>query len=139
MARGSIKGWDETKRNINKLARAAGHQAVRDGVYGIALDAAAEIRARIKSGKTGNLKRSVRARKFSKKNGQFIAFTAIDRKIEPHAHLVEFGHRTLSGSHVAAHPFFRPVMRRYRNGKYLKRMEKVMQGLVRKVRPDGNW
>jgi len=139
MARGSITGWEEVKRNINKFARIAGHQAVRDGVYGISLDAAEEIRARTPVGPTGNLRRSIRARKFSKEKGQFIAFTAIDRKIAPHAHLVEFGHRTLDGGHVPAHPFFRPVMRKYRNGKYLKRMEKVMQGIVRKVRPDGNW
>ena len=137
MAR-QIRGWEELKRNLNRLAQIAGDQDVRDGVYGIAVEAAGEVRARAPQGKTGNLKRSVVAKQFKRK-GDMIAFTAIDRKIAPHAHLVENGHMTRGGGNVPAHPFFKPVMNRYRNGKYLKRVQAVLQAKIKKVRPDGVW
>lgn len=57
----------------------------------------------------GNLKRGIVAWAFSNQiKGRPAAFVAIDYRIAPHAHLVEFGH---GGPHPAGpHPFFRPAI-----------------------------
>ncbi len=64
----------------------------------------------------GNLKKSWRAKKFrDKRPGGPAIWVANERKLAPHAHLVEFGH---GGPHPApAHPFVRPTLDRFR-GKY---------------------
>lgn len=54
--------------------------------------------------KTGNLGDSTRKKKRRRHNDNVAgAFAAIDRKVAPHAHLLEFG-----TSKMAAKPFFRP-------------------------------
>jgi hypothetical protein len=65
---------------------------------------------------SGGLKKSWKAKKpKDKRPGNPSVFVAVDRKLGPHGHLVEFGH---GGPHPApAHPFVRPTMDRFR-GKY---------------------
>ena len=66
---------------------------------------------------TGNIKRSIVAKKF-KKQGLYEpgAFVAIDRKIAPHAHLLEYGTEArydAAGAYrgqMPAKPFFRPAI-----------------------------
>lgn len=54
-------------------------------------------------GPTGNLKRGLVAKKFQRK-GESQAFVAVDYRIAPHAHLVEYG--TVK---TRPHPFLRPA------------------------------
>ncbi len=71
-----------------------------------------EIKRRASRGPTGNLKRSPVAKRFRRKvRGEPAVFVAIDRKIAPHAHLVEFG-----TVRMAAKPFFRPTYDRMQSG-----------------------
>lgn len=65
-----------------------------------------KIQEKAPQGPTGNLKRSPIAKLMpDKSNYPAIAIAGIDRKIAPHAHLVEFG-----TSRAPAHPFFRPAV-----------------------------
>lgn len=67
----------------------------------------------------GNLRRSLVVKTFKSK-GDGIAFVAVDRKMAPHAHLVEFGH---GGPKPArTHPFFRPVVDEYSHNGRLARV-----------------
>jgi len=74
---------------------------------------AASLKNQIKNnaplGPTGRLKKSIVNKPFSRKQKENPkVFVTIDRKMAPHAHLVEFGHK---GPHPAPpHPFFRPVV-----------------------------
>lgn len=52
--------------------------------------------------KTGNLRKSIKKRKSKFKDGGYIVFANA-----PHAHLVEFGHATPSGTRVGPKPFMR--------------------------------
>lgn len=60
------------------------------------------IRDRAPRGPSGNLKRSAIAKEIRGKANNPIAIAGIDRKIAPHAHMVEFGTVKMS-----ARPFFR--------------------------------
>lgn len=65
------------------------------------------IRSEAPIGETGNLRRGMVAKNFAKeRRNNPGAFVAVDYRIAPHAHLVEHGHITKSGSHTAANPFF---------------------------------
>ncbi len=75
------------------------------------MDAAKKVKARVVAraplGPTGNLKRSIVAKKFKKKiKGSPAVFVAVDyRKKGSHAHLLEYG--TVK---MAPHPFMRPAL-----------------------------
>ncbi len=100
-----------TKELMNKLEKI--NQGLKKAAQESVLKQAEMVRDRIESkapvGPTGNLKRSAIAKLMPKKaNYPPIAIAGIDRKIAPHAHLVEYGH---GGPHPApAHPFFRPAV-----------------------------
>ena len=101
-----VEGIDELKKRFQRLASVIDSKDMANKI----VDAAVTIRDEIKSRApvvTGNLKRSVVAKKYSRlTKGNPGAFVAIDYRIGPHAHLVEYGH---GGSNPApAHPFFRP-------------------------------
>jgi|GEM_PF-1172755 hypothetical protein len=87
------------------------------------------VKPNVPVGPTGRLKLSVTTKKMPVNQGYpSVALVAIDRKIAPHAHLVESGHRTVQGGslrvsarqrkkgkgagsitgRVPAHPFFNP-------------------------------
>ena len=65
-------------------------------------------------GKTGNLKRGIVTKKWISKGHQTIYLSAVDYKISPHAHLVEYGHKLIikgqKRGKVKAYPFFRPAV-----------------------------
>jgi len=94
-----ITGIGQMVKNMKKLkgvvARESGESAMKS---------AQQIRDRIGQkaplGLTGRLKKSPVAKRYGN-----VAIAGVDRKIAPHAHLVEFG-----TSHSAAHPFFRPAV-----------------------------
>ena len=95
-----ITGIENMRDTLERLRKSTGQDKLNEAAY----KQAEVIRDRIESyapvGETGNLKRSPVAKKLDK-----VAIAAIDRKIAPHAHLVEFG-----TSHSPAHPFFRPAI-----------------------------
>ena len=67
-----------------------------------------DAKQRAPMGPTGNLKRGIVAKTFSeKRKGQPATFVAIDYRIAPHAHLVEFGARN---GHMPPTPFLRPAI-----------------------------
>lgn len=101
-----VEGMERLSRKLDELARSVDPEHIEpillDGARVIAEDA----REKAPLGPTGNLKRSLTA-KLMKRTGHLppVAIAAVDRKIAPHAHLVEFG-----TSHAPAHPFFRPAV-----------------------------
>lgn len=95
-----IEGIEQFESNIKKLLNVTDFKEMKP-VY---LEAAELVRDRIKDnapqGPTGNLKRSPVAKALDN-----VVIAGIDRKIAPHAHLLEFG--TVK---MAARPFFRPAI-----------------------------
>lgn len=86
-----------------------------DKVEPILLEGARIIANRMREkapvGPTGSLRASIVARQLKRLGkGPAPAVAAVDRKIAPHAHLVEYGHKTPEGGRVPAHPFFRPAV-----------------------------
>lgn len=101
-----IEGKELLLRKLDKLSNSVNRNAVEPKVLKEAKTIADNARNRAPRGPTGNLKRSLHARMLKQKTGYpVIAIAAVDRKIAPHAHLVEFG-----TSKMAATPFFRPAV-----------------------------
>jgi len=113
-----MDGLDELNKDLEKLANAF----VSDEVEKSSLDAAEIIRAEAErnapKGPTGNLKRSLIKKLLKRRAGQPApAIAAVDRKIAPHAHWIEFGtgprYQKKTGKYVGsvpARPFFRPAL-----------------------------
>ena len=97
-----LEGLSQFNRALQKLAKSTN----KDDTGKLLLKNAGVIRDRIRAkaprGPTGNLKRSPVAKLLPSGN---TAIAGVDRKIAPHAGLVEFG-----TSHSAPHPFFRPAI-----------------------------
>ena len=97
-----LEGLSQLNRALQKLAKSTN----KDDTGKLLLKNAGVIRDRIRAkaprGPTGNLKRSPVAKLLPSGN---TAIAGVDRKIAPHAGLVEFG-----TSHSAPHPFFRPAI-----------------------------
>ena len=97
-----IEGIPELNRKLEKAAEVVGHEKVQDLTYEAMQMMTERVQANVNgiSAVTGRLRRSPVTRKMSGST----AISAIDRKIAPHAHLVEQG-----TSRMAAQPFFRPA------------------------------
>ena len=118
-----ISGLTHAIKKFQKIARAydgRGFQQLEDALYDGALLIQASARSRVNI-KTGNLWRSIAAKRFAKKMPNAPAvFVAIDRKMAEgrgqHAHLVEYGTapRTtktgVSRGAMPAKPFMRPAI-----------------------------
>jgi len=111
-----IIGMEELENNIEKVKA----QLTADQIEPVLLQGANIIaQAAINNaptGPTGNLKRGIIAKTLTRTSDQPApAIAAIDYRIAPHAHLVEFGHfqtKKKGGpavKYVAPHPFFRPA------------------------------
>lgn len=80
----------------------------------------AEAKATAPPDVTGNLRKSLKAKRGNRSRTYAMAFMAVDRKIAPHPHLVEEGHQIVVGGKlgkggrvkgkVKAHPFFWPAV-----------------------------
>ena len=84
--------------------------------------------------KTGNLKQSIKIRKFNKKDIKGVSVVAGGTKA-PHAHLVEFGHRQIDKNgnvvgDVPPHPFFRNSFDEYREELEIK-LKRILENIVR--------
>jgi HK97 gp10 family phage protein len=122
-----IEGMDKLRDNLEKVAKSLGADAVEPILLEEAEKMADDARSRAPKGPTGNLKRSIvaktlrrgRANAFGVNTGNESpapAIVAIDYRIGPHAHLIEYGtveriskKTGKSSGVVPAHPFFRPA------------------------------
>lgn len=75
---------------------------INENAEAIAKDIARDARASVNV-KTGNLKKSIRAKKSKFEDGGWIVISTA-----PHAHLVEYGHG--GKSPAPPHPFLRPAL-----------------------------
>lgn len=98
-----LTGVKATVDAVEKSSKRLSDKAVSNQSLKLAKVIAEDARGRAPQGPTGNLKRSLRAVILSGDNPPAIA--AVDRKVAPHAHLIEFG-----TSRAPAYPFFRPAV-----------------------------
>lgn len=119
-----IEGIPELEHKLDKMGKnmsgeklgplhLKGAQVVRDAII-----------QKAPVGPTGNLKRSPVAKLMKPREFFVCAIAAIDRKIAPHAHLLEFGTVKMS-----ARPFFRPAWDETRDK--VRRM--IQEGLKKQV------
>ena len=101
-----IEGLELFHSKMAKLGNSLNRDGVEPQVLKIAKEIAEDARNRAPRGPTGRLKRSLHARMLKYHEGApMIAIAAVDRKIAPHAHFIEFG-----TSKMSARPFFRPAV-----------------------------
>ncbi len=112
-----VMGFDIVAANIDKVKASIRPEHVET----VLLDGAVVIGQtainNAPTGPTGNLKRGIVAKTLQRRdpNQPAPAIVAVDYRIAPHAHLVEFGHfithkrRGAATGWVPPHPFFRPA------------------------------
>ena len=97
---------------FGKLENAVSGRATEEASLKKAKVIAEDARSRAPRGPTGNLKRSLIARLLEKRgDNPRVAVAAVDRKIAPHGHLIEWG-----TSKMAARPYFRPAVDAHKEG-----------------------
>ena len=102
----TIEGYEKLKRKFRRLIEVVDERKMETGLMNPARRLKDELSRNAPQGPTGNLKRSPVAKKFRRKiKSSPAVFVAIDRKIAPHAHLVEFGTKFM-----APRSFFRKTM-----------------------------
>lgn len=92
-----IKGLENLQKELNRLKLAFDAEKIKKSAKGPAELLRDSVKRRAPIGATGNLKRSIKAKELN-----YVWIAAVDQKIAPHAHLLEFG-----TSKMSAHPFFR--------------------------------
>ena len=109
-----ILGDEKILKRFKAIANLADTSEIENALLRVAKHVAGDARRRMDSQvrpKTGRLRRSIMAGKFTKRIKAFPgAWVMADRKIAPHSHLIEFGHATVSGGHAPAFPFLRPAL-----------------------------
>lgn len=104
----ALEGLDQLEMKLKRLAGVIDDEALENRMLSGAELIKNDAVMRAPLGPTGNLRRGIVAKKFDRKiPGQPSAFVAVDYRIAPHAHLVEFGAR---GGQMPAKPFFRPAI-----------------------------
>ena len=111
-----IDGLQELNSNIQKVIASLSPDEVEPVLLESAEQVADHARANAPEGPTGNLKRSIVAKTLQRRgDAPAPALVAIDFRIAPHAHLVEFGTAERIGPTgkssgiMPAEPFFRPA------------------------------
>ena len=125
-----IEGLSELSKQLQELAKAGDPEKVEPILMKGAKKLADAIRDRAPLGPTGNLKKSVKAKKLKPLGSEpASAAAAVDRKIAPHAHFVENG-----TSRAPAHPFFRPAVDSTMpevEREVVSELEKLVEGAVK--------
>ena len=98
-----LEGVPELEGKLQKIANNLHGEKVSREFMPIAEMVRDHIKSGIPRGTSGNLARSVVAKALDPRKFVAVVIAAIDRKIAPHAHLLEFG-----TSRMSAQPFFRP-------------------------------
>ena len=98
-----IEGLEQLDKKFQKMAKNVGAEKVEPLLFASAKIVTEAQRARAPQGPTGNLKRAHVTKQLPARGRQIgAAIAAIDRRIAPHAGLVEFG-----TSKMPAKPYFR--------------------------------
>jgi len=101
-----LEGVLETVKALDKVSNSLKGKAMNKTLLKEAEIIAEDARDRAPLGPTGNLKRSLHAKLLDEKTRfPHVAIAAVDRKIAPHAWIIEFG-----TSKMTARPFFRPAV-----------------------------
>lgn len=129
----SIEGVNNLISDLNRYINIIDSEDVENRLLLIAQGLRNKIKA-MTPVKTGRLKKSVRASKFSRKiSGAPAVFVAINqskRKGAPHAHLIEYGHRARNGKFVPAYPFFRTTIMEEERAT-LAEINSLMRGVIK--------
>ena len=124
-----IEGMAELDRKMKKLADKVGADTTEKILFSAAELVTAEVQTRVNGipKVTGNLSRSPVTKMIGRqKAGEpRPSISAIDRKVAPHAGLVEFG-----TSRMSARPYFRPAW----DGKRGAALEHIKKELAKAVR-----
>ncbi len=113
-----IEGKKEFENTLRNLVKSLPNEKVEPVMMEGAKVIADAARSKAPKGPTGNLKRSIKS-KFLRQIGNYprSAAAAVDRKIAPHAHLIEYGTKPrvqkTTGRPTGtgpARPFFRPAV-----------------------------
>ena len=111
-----IEGMAELEAQLKQLEKSLDPDKTEPILYDAAKDLAKVMRSNAPKGPTGNLKKSLRARKLKRyAGGNAAAGAGVDRKKAPHAGFIEFGtgerqQKTGKGTgSVTAKPFIRPA------------------------------
>ena len=103
-AKMEISGLDSLKNRFRRLAAVIDYDTAQEIVKESADDLQGQVRTAAPLGPTGNLKAGVISKDMPKSRVP-VSIVAMDYRIAPHAHLVEYG-----TSKMAARPFFRPTV-----------------------------
>lgn len=93
-----LVGMEALRRQMEALAAAPDDMTATYLKVGQNLEA--DMKARAPLGPTGNLRRSIHTKQYAE-----VVVVAVDRKVAPHAGLVEFG-----TSKMTPRPYFRPAV-----------------------------
>ncbi len=113
-----IEGKKEFEKTLKELAQCLSNAKVEPVLMEGAKIIATAAKAKVPRGPTGNLQRAIKS-KFLKQISNYprSAAAVVDRKIAPHAHLIEFGtsarYQKTTGRYTGigpAKPFFRPAV-----------------------------
>lgn len=130
-----LQGLKELQEKVQQVRSALPPEEVEPILLEGAEIIADRIREKAPVGKTGNLKKAVVASTLKRLGtGPAPAVAAVDRKVAPHAHLVEYGHKTPNGGRVPAHPYFRPAVDETESVAAQHVMQKLDQLLAKAVR-----
>lgn len=118
-----VEGLEEASRRIRSIVSTLESRDVENVLFQGAKIIRAEARSRAQRGPTGNLRRSIKASRGKRRGKLFAtAFSAIDRKKAPHAHLIELGtgpryHKKTRKyvGRVIGKPFFQPAVQATKN------------------------
>ncbi len=111
-----LQGMEQLNRNLEKVIKSLSPEEIEPILLASAKQVADDARSNAPLGPTGNLKRGIVAKTLRRiGNEPAPSIAAIDFRIAPHAHLIEFGtveRHQKSGKSTGvspAHPFFRPA------------------------------
>jgi len=101
-----MSGLEELLKQVENIASSLSHDVMEKASVEAADIITQEVQNRAPQGPTGNLKRSPITKKLPRRwDLPALVLSAIDYRIGPHAHLLEFG-----TSRMRARPFFRPAV-----------------------------
>ena len=100
-----IDGLKDLEKDFKRLTKSFKPEEVKKASMEAAQIIRDEAERRAPLGPTGNLKKSNVVKPLNKDKKKPSAIAAVDRKVAPHAHFVEFG-----TSKMTARPFFRPAV-----------------------------
>ena len=103
----SLEGLPLLLEQFKRISQSQEGLEMENRLLKVAEGLAHKIRSNVPKGETRNLEKSVVAKKFKNKiKGAPAAFVAIDRKVAPHAHLVEYGTKGIRMAKKTALRFF---------------------------------